>query len=87
MSMAIEPEVTTERVGIVVRRLALGETGTTTEIAAWVGISRQAAWGMLTKLSRVNPITIVNGKWCDLCQTGLDGDMLQFCQGDEEHER
>ena len=79
--MAIEPEVTTERVGIVARRLALGECGTTVEIAAWVGISRQAAWEMLTKLSRVNPITIIDGRWCD-CQTVLDGSVLQCSRED-----
>jgi Mn-dependent DtxR family transcriptional regulator len=69
--------ITTERVGIVTRRLALGERGTTAEIAEWVGISRQSAWEMLTKLSRVNPLTIVDGKWCD-CQVQPDASLLQF---------
>lgn len=80
----IEPEITTERIGVVVRRLTLGESATTAEIAGWCGISRQAAWEMLTKLSRVNPITIIDGKWCDEViwsrQTRLDVCVLQSKQ-------
>lgn len=58
--------ITTERVGIVAHRLALGEAGTTMEIAAWIGLSRQSTWKMLDKLSRVLPIVFINGRWCSL---------------------
>lgn len=55
--------ITTERVGIVVHRLAHGEAGSTVEIAGWVGMSRIGAWFMLNKLSRVLPVNMVNGRW------------------------
>jgi molybdenum-dependent DNA-binding transcriptional regulator ModE len=46
----------TERAAVLVRRLTLGEAITTAQAARLVGVSRQAAWLMLTKLSRVLPI-------------------------------
>ncbi len=55
--------VTTERVGIVVDRLKDGHRGTTNEVAAWVGLTRFGAWEMLTRLSRVLPITLIDGCW------------------------
>lgn len=59
----IEPEVTTERVGVVVDRLKDGHKATTNEVAAWVGLTRFGAWEMLTRLSRVLPITVIDGCW------------------------
>lgn len=76
-----EPEVTTERVALVVHRLAHGEAATTQEIAEWTGLTRFGAWDMLSRISRVLPITIINKRW-----QYANGDMLQFCQGDNEHE-
>lgn len=61
--MIIEPEVTTERVGVVVDRLCRGGKATTNEVAAWVGLTRFGAWEMLTRLSRVLPITVIDGCW------------------------
>lgn len=55
--------ITTERVGIVVHRLAHGESGTTMEIAGWMGVTRIGAWYAMTKLSRVIPIDLVDGRW------------------------
>ncbi len=49
--------IPTERVALVAVDLALGGTVTTTFLAAQLGISRSGAWRMLTKLSRVLPIT------------------------------
>ena len=75
--MAIEPEVTTERVGIVAWRLAQGWQATTAEIAEWAGISRNGAWYLLIKLSRVLPIEMIDGRW--QC---VNGDLLQCWQED-----
>lgn len=55
--------VTTERVAIVQYRLDNNDSGSTAQIAAWVGLSRQAAWEMLTKMSRVVPIVAIDGRW------------------------
>jgi len=66
--MELEPTectelITTERVGLVVHRLTLGEAATTAEIAAWVGLTRFGAWEMLDKLSRVIPLALIGGRW------------------------
>lgn len=58
--------ITTQRVGIVAHRLGQGESGTTLEIAGWVGLSRQSTWKMLDKLSGVLPLALINGRWCSL---------------------
>lgn len=79
--MAIEPEVTTERVGIVAWRLAQGNRASTAEIAEWTGMTHSGAWYLLMRLARVLPIGIVDKHW--QC---INVDMLQFCQGDNEHE-
>ena len=55
--------ITTERVGLVVHRLTLGESATTLEIAAWTGLTRFGAWEMLDKLTRVIPLTLIDGRW------------------------
>ena len=69
--------ITTERVGVVVHRLAHGETGSTLEIAGWIGVSRVGAWMMLDKLSRVLPLNLVDGRW-----QYVNGHLLQ-CDADD----
>ena len=58
-----EDMVTTERVAIVVSRLVAGHKGTTADIAEWVGLTRFGAWDMLSRISRVLPVSIVDGCW------------------------
>lgn len=55
--------ITTERVAVVTMRLARGESATTMQVAEWTGLSRFGAWAMLTKLSRVLPLSCVDGEW------------------------
>ena len=74
--------VTTERVGIVVDRLKDGHRGTTNQIAAWVGLTRFGAWHMLTCLSRVLPITSIDGCW-----QYVNINMVQSEYGDETTQR
>ena len=78
----IEPEVTTERVGVVAWRLALGVRMSTADAAELMGVTRTGAWYTLMKLARVLPIDIVNGCW--QC---INADMLQSEYGDETTQR
>ena len=55
--------VTTERVAIVVHRLVSGQRGTTADIADWVGLTRFGAWDMLSRISCVLPVAIIDGCW------------------------
>lgn len=55
--------VTTERVAVVVHLLTLGRKMTTAQVAARVGVNRHAAWYMLSKISRVLPLTQIDGLW------------------------
>lgn len=70
MQVLTEEElVTTERVGVVVHRLTLGECASTAEIAEWTGLTRVGAWLMMDKLSRVLPVVMVDGQWrCSVLQ-------------------
>ena len=78
----IDPEITTERVALVVHRLGvLGQRGTTKEIGDWIGLTRFGAWEMLTRISRVLPITVVNGCW-----QYANLDVLQSYEEDSDHE-
>ena len=77
----VEPEITTERVALVVHRLAQGERATTKEIADWIGLTRFGAWEMLSRISRVLPITVVEGCW-----QYANMDMLQSYEEDGNHE-
>ena len=62
-AQAQEDYITTERVAIVVHPLTLGRKFTTKEVAALTGISRQNAWAMLCKISRVLPLCYEDGYW------------------------
>lgn len=61
--MSIEPEVTTERVGVVAWRLAQGVQMTTYDVAEWTGLTHSGAWYLLTRLSRVLPIVLIDKHW------------------------
>lgn len=60
---AIDATTPTERIAVVVWRLAAGYRPTTAEIAVSAGISRSGAWEMMSRLSRVLPVCQVrNGR-------------------------
>jgi hypothetical protein len=66
--------IPTERIALVAAALALGGTVTTTFLAAELGITRSGAWRLLTKVSRVLPITSDDDErwyWVDSQSTGL----------------
>lgn len=59
MSDGMAPEnelIPTERIAIVTYMLAKGHKLTTLEAGVIAGISRQGAWAMLSKISRVLPL-------------------------------
>jgi len=49
--------IPTERITLIAWALALGGTVTTGQVAKELGITRVGAWLLLTKMSRVVPIT------------------------------
>jgi hypothetical protein len=61
----IEPEIPTERIGLVVFTLMSprGEKHTTAQLAMLVGIEHAGVWRMLDKLSRVVPICRDTDGW------------------------
>jgi hypothetical protein len=54
--MTIETDTVTERVGLVVWHLCRGEGLQTKDIAKLTGLTRQGAWDLMQRLSRVIPI-------------------------------
>ena len=54
---------TTERVGLVVWWLAHGDGMSVADAVKLTGLSRQGAWDMLCRLSRVLPIYSHRGVW------------------------
>ena len=53
-----------ERVAVVVWHLAHGDAFKTSEVCRMTGVSRQAAWGLMCKLSRVLPVYQADdGRW------------------------
>lgn len=55
--------IVTERIAITVYVLCQGGTVTPHYVANAVGITPNGAWKMLSKLSRVLPLTEENGRW------------------------
>jgi alkylated DNA nucleotide flippase Atl1 len=52
-----------ERVALVVLELATGKRLTTRQVADLCGISRQGAWLLLCRISRVVPLGYGDGVW------------------------
>jgi alkylated DNA nucleotide flippase Atl1 len=52
-----------ERVALVVLELATGKRLTTRQVAELCGISRQGAWLLLCRISRVVPLGYGDGVW------------------------
>jgi hypothetical protein len=61
--MAEERLITTERIALVTAYLYEGGTVTPAFVADRIGITENGAWRMLSKLSRVLPITEEDGQW------------------------
>ena len=63
MSAVIQAEITTERAAMVVWMLVNGQTPSTAEVASILGMSRQGAHAHLSKIARVVPIVLDDGRW------------------------
>lgn len=66
--MTDEELIVTERIAITVYALCQGGTVTPHYVAETVGITPNGAWRMLSKLSRVLPLTEENGRWWLIAQ-------------------
>jgi hypothetical protein len=54
---------TSERVAVVVWRLAQGEALTTQQAAQLAHLGSAGAWALLSRASRAIPITLIDGVW------------------------
>lgn len=63
LDLADEELITTERIAITVYTLCQGGTVTPHFVAETIGITPNGAWRMLSKLSRVLPLTEEDGHW------------------------
>ena len=61
----ITPEVTTERVAVIVYLLARGRRFSTAEVAALCGVTRRGAYALMARISRVVPLTLEAGIWAE----------------------
>ena len=58
-----EPDTITERAALVAWHLAHGEQLETVQVAAMTGLTRQGAWHLMQRLSRVLPIYQSGDAW------------------------
>jgi len=63
MDLVVAPEVVSERVAIVTWFLMSGHRMRTAEIATLTGISRQGAFALMERISRVLPIRENDETW------------------------
>jgi len=61
----IQPEVTTERVAVIVYLLARGRRFRTSEVADLCGLKRRGAYALMARISRVMPLTFLDGEWAE----------------------
>lgn len=61
------PDTITERAALVVWHLAHGESMQTRDVANMTGLTRQGAWDLMQRLSRVIPIYLAEGDIWQVC--------------------
>lgn len=61
----IQPEITTERVAVIVYLLARGRKFRTADVAALCGVTRRGAYALMARISRVVPLTFEDGTWAE----------------------
>lgn len=59
----IQEYTTQERAALVTFEIVTGREMTTAEIAERIGTSRQSAWLLMQRVSRVVPVYQNNGRW------------------------
>lgn len=57
------PTTATERTAIVASRLAVGHTMTIGEVMTATGLTRSAAYNLMYRISRVQPLVLYEGRW------------------------
>jgi len=63
MTTAQQPEVASERAALIVYWMISGRKFRTAEIAEFCGVTRRGAYAMMARISRVVPLTQVDGEW------------------------
>ena len=61
----ITPEIPSERVAIIVFLLCKGRKFTTDEVAELCGVTKRGAYYIMSRISRVLPLTLDNGTWSE----------------------
>ena len=59
----IQPEVTTERVAVIVFLLCKGRRFTTREVAELCGVTQRGAYAIMARISRVLPLVLDGSGW------------------------
>lgn len=57
------PEITTERVAVIVYLLARGRRFRTSEVADLCGVTQRGAYAIMARISRVVPLVLDSGEW------------------------
>jgi hypothetical protein len=63
VGMTVQPEIPTERTALVVAALWERQQLSTREAAELCGISRQGAFDLMCRISRVLPVVQIEGHW------------------------
>ncbi len=59
----IQPEVTTERVAVIVFLICKGRRFSTRDVAQLCGVTQRGAYAIMARISRVLPLALLNGEW------------------------
>jgi predicted DNA-binding transcriptional regulator YafY len=65
VSIIQTPEITTERVAVIVYLLARGRRFRTSEVADLCGVTQRGAYAIMARISRVVPLTLDGGEWTE----------------------
>jgi len=68
----MELDTASERVAVVVLRLARGGALTTRQVSELTGLTRMGAWYLMSRIARVVPLANIDGRWF-LVMGGKDG--------------
>lgn len=63
IGISVKPEIPTERTALVVAALWEREKLTTREVVELTGISRQGAYDLMCRISRVLPVVQIDQQW------------------------
>lgn len=65
MNVIQTPEIPSERVAVIVFLICKGRKFTTNEIAELCGVTKRGAYYIMSRISRVLPLTLDDGTWSE----------------------